>query len=77
MCDHDAFTPLIDVIPRTNTVANIHILYINFIRFDLLAACPHRKLNEVGSNVDEHQPNLIETTTISERMWAYTPSKGV
>ena len=34
----------------TNTVANVNILYMNFIRCDVLVACPHRKLNGVGSN---------------------------
>jgi len=36
----------------TNTVANINILYMNFIRCDVA----HRKLNGVGSSVVEPQP---------------------
>jgi hypothetical protein len=40
----------------TNTVANVDILYMNFIRCDVLVACPHRKLNGVGSS----KPNLSD-----------------
>jgi hypothetical protein len=40
----------------TNTVANVNILYMNFIRCDVLVACPHRKLNGVGSS----KPNLSD-----------------
>jgi len=50
----------------TNTVANVNILYTNFIRCDVLVACPHRKLNGVGSS----KPNLRDRG-------AWTPSNGV
>jgi hypothetical protein len=49
--DHDAYIPLNDVNPRTNTVANINILHINFSWCDVLIACPHRKLNRVSGSV--------------------------
>ena len=48
----------------TNTVANVNLLYTNFIRCDVLVACPHRKLNGVGSS----KPNLRDRG-------AWTPSR--
>ena len=54
----------------TNTVANINILYMNFIRCDVLVACPHRKL-EMGSAIAwTTKPNLSDCG-------AWTPSNGV
>jgi hypothetical protein len=60
--DHDAYIPLNDVNPRTNTVANIKILHINFSWCDVLIACPHRKLNRVSGSV------YLYTKT--ERLWS-------
>ena len=51
----------------TNTVANITILYMNFIRCDVLVACPHRKLNGVDSSVDQTKPERLWGVNTIER----------